>query len=61
MECPMDYMIERNLAARRIKNPTAKDRDKAARIVLRVALIMRCTVADLAEAFAKPSTQAREF
>jgi hypothetical protein len=51
MDCPMDYMINRNLEARRINNPTPADRDTAARIVLRVARIMRCTVADLAETF----------
>jgi hypothetical protein len=51
MDCPMDYMIDRNLAARRVENPTAHDRDRAARIVLRVAQIMRCTVAELAAAF----------
>lgn len=53
MDCPMGYMIERNLAARRVVSPTARDRDHAARIVLRVASIMRCTVADLAAAFSK--------
>lgn len=51
MKCPMDRLIDHNLKLRKVENPTDKDRDHAARIILRVAAIMRCTVADLAAGF----------
>lgn len=50
-QCPMDWMIEHNMRLRKVVAPTADERDRAARIVLRVAEITRCTVADLAAAF----------
>jgi hypothetical protein len=53
-QCPMDWMIDHNLRLRKVENLTPRERDEAARVILRVAAIVRCTVAELAESFSKP-------